>query len=112
MNFLRTLFVIILVVLVMIFAFRNWTEVSVSLWGGLLLFTKLPVLLLIAFLLGFVPMAIIHRTAKWRWKRRLETHERSLADLQGIEGSPVAARPPEGAPPPASVPTAVPPGVA
>ena len=100
MNFLRTLFVIVAVVLVMIFAFNNWTEVSVRLWGNLLLVTKLPLLLLVAFLLGFVPMAVYYRAAKWRWKRRLETRG-------ALEPAPLA----EQTPPPASVPTAVPPGV-
>ena len=112
MNFLRTLFVIVIVVLVMIFSFNNWTEVSVRLWSNLLLVTKLPVLLLIAFLLGLVPMLVLHRASRWRWKRRVESSERALGDLRPAAAPAPALEPGDGAPAPAAVPTAVPPGVA
>ena len=113
MQFLRTLFWIVIVVVVMLFAFNNWTKVEVRLWDGLLLETKLPLLLFIAFLLGLVPMAIVHRASRWRMARRLETSERALAEARGLAPAPAPAAldPGDGTPPPAAVPTAVPPGV-
>jgi putative membrane protein len=85
MQFLRTLFWVILAVVAVIFAFNNWTQVSVNLWGGLHADAKLPVLLLVAFLIGLLPMFILHRATRWNLKRRLDNAERALADLRGLD---------------------------
>lgn len=71
MGFLRALFWIAITVVVMIFSLRNWTTVSLDLFGGLQADAKLPVLLLAAFLLGFVPVYIYHRVRTWRYRRRM-----------------------------------------
>ena len=75
MSFLKTLFWVILGVGFVIFAINNWQPVSVKLWGGLLLDTKLPALIGVAFLAGFVPLYIWHRTQSFRHKRRIATLE-------------------------------------
>ena len=69
MRFLRTLFWVVIAVLVALFAFSNWTVVTVRLWNNLLWDTKLPFLLLIAFLLGLLPPLIAYQTTRWRLKR-------------------------------------------
>ena len=51
MNFLRTLFWVVVAVSLAIFATRNWIDVTVSLWGNLQADIKLPVLLFVIFLL-------------------------------------------------------------
>ncbi len=84
MQFLKTLFWVVLAVAAVIFAMRNWTPVTVNLWGGLLVDAKLPVLVFGAFAAGFLPMFGYHRAARWRLKRRLDSHERALADIRGI----------------------------
>lgn len=84
MQFLKTLFWVVLAVVAMIFAMRNWTPVTISLWGGLLVDAKLPVLVFGAFAAGFLPMFAYHRAAHWRLRRRLDSHERALADMRGI----------------------------
>ena len=114
MQFLRTLFWVVLAVVAVIFAFNNWTQVTVNLWGGLRADAKLPVLLLIAFLVGLLPVFVLHRATRWNLRRRLDNAERSLAELRGI-----AAPPPPVADPAAvdhaavdyNVPLAVPPAL-
>lgn len=79
MQFLKTLFWVILAVVAVVFALNNWTVVSLALWGGLRLDAKLPVLLLLAWALGFLPMYAISQTTRWRLRRRLDAAERALA---------------------------------
>ena len=73
MQFLKTLFWVILAVVLVLFAHANWNVVTVNLWGGLQADVKLPVLVIFAFLLGFVPTLLIYRARLWTLKRRLET---------------------------------------
>ena len=82
MQFLRTLFWVVIAVVAVIFAFNNWTQVTISLWGGLRVDAKLPILLLVAFLIGLLPLFIVHRATRWTLKRRLDNAERSLAELR------------------------------
>lgn len=79
MQFLKTLVLIMLVVVFIVFAYNNWQAVTVDLWGGLQLVTKLPVLLVFTFLAGFLPLWAYHRTTSWRMKRRIATLEANQA---------------------------------
>ena len=98
MAFLRTLFWIVITVIVVVFSFRNWSAVTINLFGDLQADVKLPILLLIAFLIGFVPLFIWHKALRWR-------HARMLAAMD--RGTPLATTPTTGAPAP--VPTQTPP---
>ena len=73
MQFLKTLFWVVLAVVLVLFAHANWTMVTIRLWGGLEADVKMPVLVIGAFLLGFLPTLILYRTRIWSLKRRLET---------------------------------------
>lgn len=106
MQFLRTVFWVVLAVVGVIFATANWTPVTVNLWSGMVLDTRLPVLMLVTFLLGLLPMLIVHRATRWSLRRRLDTANRALT-----ETAPPPAPLREMAPPGAS-PFAPPPGVA
>ncbi len=75
MRFLKTLISVTIIIGLIVFTTNNWTPVSVSLWGGLRLDTKLPALIVAAFLLGFLPLYLLHRTQMWRLKRRILTLE-------------------------------------
>lgn len=101
MQFLRTLFWVVLAIVAVIFAMRNWQTVQVSLWGGMVADAKLPVLLFAALLIGLVPMFVLQRTTRWRLRRRLDQAERGLAEaratLATLTAEPV---PPLDAPPP------------
>ena len=50
MQFLKTLFWVLVTALVLLFSFRNWTPVTISLWDDIQADVKMPVLLLIFFL--------------------------------------------------------------
>ena len=81
MQFLKTLFWVLIAVIVVLFASRNWTNVTVNLWGNLLADINLPLLLLIVFLLGMVPTWLVMRARLWAAKRRVEALERNQAAL-------------------------------
>jgi uncharacterized integral membrane protein len=112
MQFLKTLFWALLVVIVTVFAIGNWTTVPIRLWGGLIADVNLPVLLLLTFLAGLFPVLLYHHAVRWRLKARLTTAERTIADLRNAAaalhpGDEPSSEPP---PPPGAVPTIVPPG--
>ncbi|HEX6741573.1 MAG TPA: hypothetical protein VF079_07250 [Sphingomicrobium sp.] len=90
MQFLKTVFWVLVAVLVVLFAKANWTPVPVILWANLEADIKLPVLLLIAFLLGWLPTWLIHRARLWTLNRRLDAFERQRAAPVAAE-VPVAA---------------------
>ena len=84
MHFLKTLFWVLIAVIVALFASRNWTDVTLSLWGDIEADVKLPVLLLLVFLIGFLPTWLILRARIWGHRRRIEAMERNrLAALPG-----------------------------
>ena len=92
MRFLKMLIWVTIIIGLIVFATNNWVPVSVSLWGGLRLDTKLPALVIAAFLIGFVPLYFVHLTQVWRLKRRITKLE---ANQRG------SALPPPASPPPA-----------
>jgi lipopolysaccharide assembly protein A len=79
MQFLKTLFWVLMAVIVVLFAARNWTPVTLNLWGDIQADIKIPILLLIFFLLGFLPTYLVMRTRLWTNRRKLESFERSRA---------------------------------
>src|SRR5215217_5787581 len=78
MQFLKTLFWVVVAIVVVLFAKANWFSVSVRLWGGLEADVKVPVILFIGFAIGFLPTFILHRARIWSLKRRMEPLERNL----------------------------------
>lgn len=83
MQFLKTLFWVLVAVVAVLFASWNWHPVTVNLWANLQADIKLPVLLLIAFLIGWLPAWLILRARLWTVRRRLDVYER-----QRVEASP------------------------
>ena len=81
MRFLNVLFWIIVAALVTLFAARNWRDVTIDLWGNLQLDIKLPILLAIVFLVGFVPTWLTFRAKLWRAGNRASTAQRELARM-------------------------------
>ncbi len=79
MQFLKTLFWVLLAVFLALLASRNWFDVSLSLWGDVQADIKAPVLLLLVFLLGFLPPFLILRARVWALRRRLEVQDRQVA---------------------------------
>ncbi len=96
MQFLKTLFWVLIAVLVALFARANWTPVTLNLWNDIQADTKLPVLLFVGFLIGWLPTWLILRARIWSMQRRVDAMERNrLASLPadgpaGDEPEPVA----------------------
>jgi uncharacterized integral membrane protein len=83
MQFLKTLFWVLIAVVVALFASRNWSGVTISLWDDIQADIKLPILLLITFLIGFLPTWLILRARIWSLQRRVDAMERNrVAALQ------------------------------
>ena len=77
MQFLKTLFWVMIAVIVVLFATRNWSDVTLNLWGDIQADVKIPILLLVVFLIGFLPTWLIMRALVWSHARRLEAMERN-----------------------------------
>jgi len=76
MQFLKTLFWVLVAVLVVLFAVRNWTPVTLNLWTDIQAETKLPMLVFVGFLIGWLPTWLMMRARLWTMKRRLEALDR------------------------------------
>jgi len=78
MRFLKTLLWIIFAIILTVFSFNNWNLVTIDLWAGLQFDTKLPVLVIGAFLIGFVPLWLFYRATRWRFNRRIASLDAQL----------------------------------
>ena len=88
MQFLKTLLWVLIAVLLALFASRNWSDVTLNLWGDLQADIKIPVLIGVAFLLGFLPTFLIQRAKLWALRRRLEAHERVSEPVTAVPAGP------------------------
>jgi putative membrane protein len=102
MQIVRTIVWVLLLVALLLFSINNWTPVEVKIWEGLVLETKIPALVVIAFLLGLVPMWLMHRVSNWYFKRRLGSLESAAARAAALAPAPAPA--PSPVPPPAAGP--------
>ncbi|HAU22961.1 MAG TPA: DUF1049 domain-containing protein [Erythrobacter sp.] len=75
MQILRTVFWALILFGLLTFSFFNWDPVEVNLWSNLVLETKVPVLVIVSFLLGLIPTWLLHRGTKWRLTKRISTLE-------------------------------------
>ena len=92
MNFLKTLLWILVAAGLAIFATANWTDATLKLWGGLLITIKLPFLLLLAFVAGWLPTWLVMRGKLWRLKR-LGTDSNSGTPVPPPPSAPLAEKP-------------------
>ena len=79
MQFLKILLWVVVAVFVTVLAGRNWHDVTVNLWGDIQADIKLPVLLALIFLAGFLPPYAILRARRWQQRRRDEALKRQQA---------------------------------
>ncbi len=78
MQIVRTVVWVLLLVALLLFSLNNWHPVEVRIWEGLVLETKLPALVFVAFLLGLLPMWLLSKAGKWRLNRRINALENSV----------------------------------
>ena len=76
MQFLKTLFWVVVAAFLLYLGGRNWHDVTLNLWGDLQADIKVPVLILLVFLLGFLPTFFVQRGRIWSLRRRVESFER------------------------------------
>ncbi len=94
MQIVRTIVWVLLLFALLAFSFFNWKPVEVQIWSNIVLETKLPALVIVAFLLGLIPMWLVHRTAKWRMTRRVNALEAATTRLATPKtDTPTAASP-------------------
>jgi hypothetical protein len=98
MQFLKTLMWVVLAAAIILFASANWDRLAtIDLWGGLQVDVKLPVLVVLAFLLGFLPTLLVYRARLWALKRRLDNQ--GQVRVANAPGRPVRSTPLEAEPP-------------
>lgn len=71
-----------LLALFVLFAFNNWERVPIDLPDGSKVLIFLPIIVLIALLLGWLPMLLIHMASRSGWRRRTARVERLLDEAQ------------------------------
>jgi lipopolysaccharide assembly protein A len=107
MQFLRTVFWVVLAVLGVIFAFNNGQRVDVMIWGDIAFNMPLWLVALLSFLIGLLPALILHRATRWNLNRKLDAANRNLTETRAtVEEPRIDTLPPGGTP------IAPPPGVA
>jgi putative membrane protein len=79
MKLLRTIAWLLLLAMLLVFTVANWGQppVTVRIWENLVVETKMPAIVVISLLIGFVPMWLYHRASRWRMQRRMQSLEAS-----------------------------------
>jgi len=95
MKIVRTVVWVLLLVALLVFSALNWKPVEVKVWEGLIVETKIPALVVIAFLIGLVPMWLVHRASRWNYDRRIVSLENAARASAMAHPAPAAAPLPE-----------------
>ena len=93
MHFLRTLFWVVVAALVVYLGTRNWHHVTLNLWGDIQADFRVPVLLALMFLIGFLPPYLILRARLWSLQRRVESYERQRSAAASPPAEPAEPTP-------------------
>ena len=99
MQIIRTIVWVVVLLALLLFSINNWQDVEVKIWEGLILQTKLPALVVASFLLGLLPMWLLHKGASWRWNRKIGALENTVRAATTV--APVAVATTTAAPEPA-----------
>jgi putative membrane protein len=78
MQIVRTIVWVLVLVALLLFSINNWQDVEVKIWENLILQTKLPALVILSFLMGLVPMWLLHKGTRWRFNRRINALENTV----------------------------------
>jgi|GEM_PF-150251 len=102
MQIVRTVIWVLLLVALLLFSIANWDPtVTVRIWDGIVVDTKIPAIVIVSFAIGFVPMWLYHRASKWRLSRKIASLENAartaaatpVAARQDVEPGPVRTEP-------------------
>ena len=100
MQSVRTVIWVLLLVALGLFSYANWNPVSVRIWDNLLVDTMLPAIVVVSFLIGFLPMWLYHRGSRWQASRRIAALEHAT---RTAVNTPVQAKAETPAPAPSAV---------
>ena len=83
MQIIRTILWVLVTAVLVAFIAMNWTKVPVNIWplddGNYLHFEwPVGVIALVFFILGALPMWLVHRAGRWRLKRRIHSLENTV----------------------------------
>lgn len=92
MKIIRTVVWVVILIALLLFSLNNWDPVNVKIWEDLILETKLPALVLASFLVGILPMWLLHRGRIWRLNRRIASLENAARSAIGSL-TPASAQP-------------------
>jgi hypothetical protein len=74
MQIVRMIVWVLLLTALLVFSFANWNPaVDVTIWPNLVIQTKIPAIVIISILIGFLPTWLVYRANKWRLNRRMGT---------------------------------------
>ena len=90
MQIIRTVIWVLVLVALGLFTLNNWQPVEVKLWEGIILETKLPALVITSFLMGFLPMWLLHKGVRWRLNRRIGLMENTVKASSMGNPAPIA----------------------
>ena len=76
MQIVRMVVLAVILVALGIFTAANWEPtITVRIWEGLVVDTKIPAIVLASFAFGFIPMYLLHRGTRWHLQRRIRSLE-------------------------------------
>ena len=90
MQIIRTVIWVLVLVALGLFTINNWQPVEDKLWEAIILETKLPALVIVSFLMGFLPMWLLHKGVRWRLNRRIGLMENTVKASSMGNPAPVA----------------------
>lgn len=93
MQFIRTAIAVVAGLVLLIFSANNWTSIQVRIWDSLVFDTKLPALVVVAFLAGLIPMWLVAKAGRWRLKRRIQTLENAVLAASQVVTHPSTPEP-------------------
>lgn len=98
MQFLRTAFWVVAAVAIALFCKANNRALDIKVWGDIIWQTRIWFPIVLAFLLGAVPLWIVCRASRWQHKRRIDSLERALASATAAATADSIVAPPVPAP--------------
>lgn len=90
MQAVRTIIWVLIAVLLTVFAVANSQQAEVRVWPGTIAELPLSVLIVVVFLLGFLPPFLLGIGSRWRLNRQIRQHEHTIATLSTPAPAPTA----------------------
>ena len=95
MQLIRTLLLLVITITLVAFIAINWQSVPLNLWplqDGNYVHFEWPVgfIVLVSIAVGFVPMWLLHKGARWRLNRRITFLENTLKSASQSDPSAIA----------------------